>query len=488
MNIIKRSGEVQEFKRTKIINAISKANTSVKNEDKLNWEQIDTISKEVEKYCQSFDRPATVEEVQDRVELQIMMTGKFNLAKNYITYRYLHTLARDQYKDLMDKVSEKLTARNVVNQNANVDEFSFGGRTGETASVITKEYALKYLMSEKARKAHEDNTIYTHDLDSYSVGMHNCLTVPVDYLLKHGFNTRQTDVRPAKSINTAFQLIAVLFQLQSLQQFGGVSAGHLDTTMVRYIRYSLFKHYVMNYIKKTDDFYKLDLINISSEDLDDWIDNHKEQYLKMFNLKFEDFTFANRNDIRFDTKIFKEAIFDTVIETKQAIEGLYHNLNTLQSRSGCQLPFTSINYGLDTTEEGRMCVRYLLETLISGIGKQHRTSVFPCGIFQVKNGVNRKPGDPNYDLFRLALKCTAKRLYPNYANCDWSVQVAAIESDRRVKADVLRSLSDEQLNKLVKFLTDHPDQLPLLGLKFEDGQIQIDFSVSPLEEMGTMGK
>ena len=134
-----------------------------------------------------------------------------------------------------------------------------------------------------------------------------------------------------------------------------------------------------------------------------------------------------------------------------------------------------------------MVTRYVLEVLYDGIGKQHRTSVFPCGIFQVKTGINRKPGDPNYDLFRLALKCTAKRLYPNYANCDWSVQVAAIDADRQVKANILRSLSDEQLNQLVKFLTDHPDQLPLLGLKFEDGQIQLDFSVSPLEEMGTMG-
>ena len=326
MEVVKRNGEKVQFNSSKIKKAIEKANASVAFDDQIDEQLIDGIVNGIVKNCETKD-VVSVEDIQDMVEEALHNNASYNLAKSYITYRFLHKLARDKYKDLMDRVADKLTAKHVVNQNANVDEFSFGGRTGEAASVITKEYALKYLMSDKARTAHEDNTIYTHDLDSYSIGDHNCLTVPVDYLLKHGFNTRQTDVRPAKSVNTAFQLIAVLFQLQSLQQFGGVSAGHLDTTMVPYIRHSLFKHYVMNYLKKTDAFHNLDILSMSSDDLDDWMDEHKEQYLKLFNLKFEDFTFANRKDIRFDTKIFEEAIFDTAIETKQAIEGLYHNLN-----------------------------------------------------------------------------------------------------------------------------------------------------------------
>ena len=129
-------------------------------------------------------------------------------------------MARNQYKELMDAVSEKLTAKNVQNQNANVDEHSFGGRIGEAASVVTKNYALNYIVSPMAKQNHENNEIYIHDLDSYAVGSHNCLSIPFDDLLKNGFNTRQTDVRPAQSINTAFQLVAVIFQLQSLQQFG----------------------------------------------------------------------------------------------------------------------------------------------------------------------------------------------------------------------------------------------------------------------------
>ena len=157
--------------------------------------------------------------------------------------------------------------------------------------------------------------------------MHNCLSVPVDYLLKHGFNTRQTDVRPAKSVNTAFQLLAVLFQIQSLQQFGGVSSTHTAWTMVPYIRFSFFKHYVLNYLKETDEFSKLNILEMSSDELDDWIDQHKNYYLGKFGLTVHDFKFENENDPRFDKKLFKQAMFDTCIETKQAIEGLYHNLD-----------------------------------------------------------------------------------------------------------------------------------------------------------------
>lgn len=137
-----------------------------------------------------------------------------------------------------------MTAANVQNQNANIDEFSFGGRVGEAASYVMKNYALEHLISKKAVKSHVNNEIYIHDLDSYATGMHNCLTIPFDKLLSEGFNTRQTDVRPAGSISTAFQLVAVIFQLQSLQQFGGVSASHLDWTMVPYVRKSFWKHFI----------------------------------------------------------------------------------------------------------------------------------------------------------------------------------------------------------------------------------------------------
>ena len=286
------------------------------------------------------------------------------------------------YEDLMKEIGEKIKATDVQNQNANVDEHSFGGRIGETADIVMKRYALDNCMSEMARNNHLNNEIYIHDLSHYAVGDHNCLSIPFDDLLAKGFNTRQTDIRPAQSVSTAFQLVAVIFQLQSLQQFGGVSATHLDWTMIPYVRKSYEKH-------------------------------------------FADAKKYNISDVE------KYAHDMTEKEVYQAVEGLYHNLNTLQSRSGNQLPFTSINYGTCTLPEGRLVTKALLDVSIKGLGKFHKTSIFPCGIFQVMSGVNKEPNTPNYDLFQLALRSTAQRLYPNYANVDWSGNAGYDRNDPR---------------------------------------------------------
>ena len=241
------------------------------------------------------------------------------------------------------------------------------------------------------------------DLDAYFVGSHNCLSIPFDDLLAKGFNTRQTDVRPAGSVNTAFQLVAVIFQLQSLQQFGGVSATHLDWTMVPYVRKSFAKHY-----KKGLKF----IDNLKEDEIDYEID---------FMLKnAKEYSIEDSEWEAYNPKAYNYAMAMTIDECHQGAEGLFHNLNTLQSRSGNQLPFTSINFGTCTLPEGRMIIKSLLEVSIEGLGKLHKTSIFPCSIFQCMKGVNRAPGDPNYDLYKLALRSTAQRLYPNYANVDWS--------------------------------------------------------------------
>ena len=161
-----------------------------------------------------------VEDIQDIVVDKLMASTRKDVATKYVEYRYLQKMVRGQQQNLIDAISEKLTASNVQNQNANVDEHSFGGRMGEANDIVMKQYALDYCMSEMAKNNHLNNEIYIHDLNSYAVGMHNCLSIPFDDLLAKGFNTRQTDVRPAQSINTAFQLVAVIFQIQSLQQFG----------------------------------------------------------------------------------------------------------------------------------------------------------------------------------------------------------------------------------------------------------------------------
>lgn len=348
-----------------------------------------------------------------------MRSERRDVARAYIRYRYKKEVARNKKDDFIKAIREKLDGNNVKNQNANVDEHSFGGRIGEASGVVTKQLALDYLLSPMARKNHIDNMIYTHDLDSYYVGSHNCLSIPFDNLLANGFNTRQADVRPAGSINTAFQLIAVIFQIQSLCQFGGVSATHLDWTMVPYVRKSFWKHFKdgVKYLYSLNDYNYI--VNNVLGDLDTSkmpIQSYRNATTKTEEENAVSYLLASETY----KKAYDYAYDMTVRETHQAAEGLYHNLNTLQSRSGNQLPFTSINYGTCTLPEGRMVTKALLDVSIEGLGKLHKTSIFPCGIFQCMKGVNRKPGDPNYDLYRLALESTARRLYPNYANVDWS--------------------------------------------------------------------
>lgn len=399
MNVIKRNGEEVIFDATKIENAIEKANNAMTNEDDtLSYTLIKHIAHTITNKCKKLKRAIGVEEIQDMVENELYNNyASLNLIKEYVTYRYRRSLERDKYNAFISGIKEKLQAKNVKNQNANVDEHSFSGRYGEATNYMTKEVALTTRLSPMSRNNHLGNMVYIHDLDHYELGDHNCLTIPFDDLLKNGFEIRQTDIRTARSVDTAFQLLAVIFQLQSLNQFGGVSASHLDHTMVPYVRISFYKHFKdgLKFVEEVADTDKI------YESIYDTLPIDSEQYKK-------------------HEKAYNYAVHMTEKETCQAVEGMFHNLNSLQSRAGGQVPFTSINYGTCTLPEGRMVIKYLLEVNISGIGKQHRTPIFPCSIFQCMNGVNRKPGDPNYDLFRLALKSTASRLYPNYVNCDWS--------------------------------------------------------------------
>ena len=423
--IVKRNGSKEPFNKQKIINAINKAMIEVDG-DLYETETAQSIADDIYEYGPS---PLTVEEIQDMVEYLLMESERKDVAKAYIRFRFKKEMARRHHEDFINAISQKIQGTNIENQNANVDEQSFGGRYGEAADLLMKQYALDYCVSAMARMNHVSNMIYIHDLSAYAVGMHNCLSIPFDDLLANGFNTRQTDVRPANSINTAFQLVAVIFQLQSLQQFGGVSATHLDWTMVPYIRKSFFKHYIVAYLKTTPDFLGLDLMGMLFDNyrdeagimrnrFEDWVDENKAMFLDKFGLTESSFRLDNK--VALDPVFYQSALYDIIVETKQAVEGMYHNLNTLQSRSGNQLPFTSINYGTCTSPEGRLVTKALIEGSIKGVGKLRKTSIFPCGIFQCMKGVNRKPGDPNYDLFKLALKSTAQRLYPNYANVDWS--------------------------------------------------------------------
>lgn len=315
MKVIKRDGSKVDFDISKITLAVSKAYNEVYrgiSDSTINiWAK--KISDMAYSHIMSLNKEEIyIESIQDIIE-NILMDFDKEMARAYITYRYKRKLARDEYRKLMKDVEEKLTAQNVQNQNANLDEHSFGGRMGETTDLVMKRYALDYCMSEMSRNNHLNNEIYIHDLSHYAVGDHNCLSIPFDDLLANGFNTRQTDVRPAQSVSTAFQLVAVIFQLQSLQQFGGVSATHLDWTMVPYVRKSFAKHFKDGVRYINNDEYCVG--RVPSE------------------LSFDD----GEANCEQNKQVYKYAMDMTEKEVYQAVEGMYHNLNTLQSRSGNQL-------------------------------------------------------------------------------------------------------------------------------------------------------
>ena len=221
MYVKKRDGRIVDFDKQKIINAILAAFESVdgKIEDYA-LIKAENIAAYIQNYAFEKDKILEIEEIQDLVEKGLMSLKRKDIAKAYILYREERTKIRNKNTSLMQTIAEKILANNVQNQNANVDEHSFGGRAGEARDELLKDYALNYIVSDMAKANHLNNEIYIHDLSSYALGCHNCLTIPFDDILAKGFNTRQIDVRPAQSVSTAFQLVAVIFQLQSLQQFG----------------------------------------------------------------------------------------------------------------------------------------------------------------------------------------------------------------------------------------------------------------------------
>lgn len=461
MKVEKRDGTIQQYNFEKIENAVSKVFSAI-NEDvpeKLLEQLKEHFDNIVAKKADDYVMP--IEDIQDILRDFLIKKNKNKAAETFILYRKKREEIREQKSWFGKEIKRKLGGKDVENQNANLDEASFGGRIGEAARVVTKDYALKNCMSKTTRKNHEDNISYVHDLDSYAVGMHNCDSIPFDKLLWEGFNTRQTDVRGASSVNTAMQLVAVIFQLQSLQQFGGVSATHLDWTMVPYVRMSFFKHF------------KDGMKYIAGNEIE------KKSRKDLAELSINDTFYTNGS-----ANVYNYALDMTKKEIHQAVEGMYHNLNTLQSRSGNQLPFTSINYGTCTLEEGRMITKALLEVSIEGLGKYEKTSIFPCGIFQYKKGVNDKKGTPNYDLKRLALKSTTMRLYPNYANCDWSNQVAWFNKDRNDKQGYVDTLPDSDREKLAELLKKYPKYQYIFDL---DENLKVTFNERPTELFSTMG-
>lgn len=486
MKVKKRDGKVQGFDLNKPIHALEKVyKNGVKKEvpDGL----ISKFTESIRAWLETMKEDVVdIETVQDFLRDFLMSVGENEAAEQFIIYREERSRYRESNTKLAKNIATKLYAKNVVNQNANLDENSFSGRIGEAGAVVCKDYALKNNMSKMARKNHEGNMIYQHDLSNFAVGQHNCLTDPIDILLEHGITLKQCDIRPANSLSTAFQLIAVNFQVQSLEQFGGISASHLDWSMIPYFRKSFFKHYnnwcdgipLMKWAKPN-----IDSKSIKHISVDDKIYNGVGLLKPLKKM------------------IWEKAWNSTLKELSQATEAMSHNLNSLQSRSGAQLPFSSINYGTCTLKEGREIIRALINMTMEGTGKYHRTAIFPCCIFQYSkeiHGSKKNPG-PNYDLFRLALKSTTQRDYPNYCNVDWSTNLKGNIFDREQKNRALKDLlnfSKSTYCAFAKWLSEHPDYEDYLSLEghYDSIEDSWEIKVKPAEKftryevMSTMGK
>lgn len=312
--IIKRDGRVVPFDALKIRDAILKAMAETEAGEDV------PLATMIAGQIAQVNGQMGVEDIQDLVEEKLMSSNRKDVARKYIIYRNERTKARERDSDLMRKIKEKVTASNVENANANVDERSFGGRKAEAAAIIQKEIALDELMSPDIAEAHRDALAYHHDLDSYSIGMHNCLFCDVDYLFTHGFSTRNGDVRPPNSYSTACQQLAVILQCQSQIQYGGVASLHVDYDLAPFVKKSFVKHYLdgMKYIS-----------HCPQPDLDHfrfWFDQNEfsidEAWLK------ED---------RPDTYAYAMDMLER--EGRQSSQALFHNLNTLESRAGSQVGF-----------------------------------------------------------------------------------------------------------------------------------------------------
>lgn len=398
VKVIKRDGREKDLDFERIHVAIEKAYNEVyRDETTFYYSQINDINDKVSSAIEGIEDDCIgIEDIQDII---IDILGKHNkkVQRAFKEYRDERTRIREYNTDLYKKLDKVLNATDIVNSNANVDEASFGGRKFETAGLIMKKYALDNLIEKDIAKAHIENRGYIHDLDSYSIGMHNCSFPDMRHLLLNGFSTRNGDVRGANSISTAMQQVAVIFQVQSQDQYGGTGSAHIDYDLEPFVDKSFRK-----YIKEGYHFFEdIDDVYISEE-----ITINDESTLKDIPKKILRYAFE---------KLDKEGV--------QSAQGLYHNLNTLESRPGSQVPFTSINFGRRDTNASRLIDTWLLKASLDGIGKFHRTSIFPISIFQYKKGVNDVKGTPNYNIKRLAIESMTKRIYPNWVNCDWNNNV-----------------------------------------------------------------
>ncbi len=400
--IQKRDGKIVNFNPEKIVDAIAAAGAAT---EEFKYDRAKQLAEKAVKRAEETItlRTPKVEQIQDIVE-QILMESSFKrTAKAYITYRQERNRTREAKSNLMDgyrkiALADASEDSDIKRSNANVDGNSAMGKMLQFGAEGSKEFAKAVLMDPRFSAAHDNGDIHIHDLDFYATGTLTCCqTDPLKLFANGGFNTGHGHLRTPNSIGSYAALAAIILQANQNEQHGGQSIPNFDYAMAPGVDKTFRKSLKRN-LEKYNEFTGKDITITIPEDIK-YGDDDKLKKLKV------------------PETVIKASSEDTEKQTFQAMEGFIHNLNTMHSRAGAQVPFTSINFGTDTSESGRLVSKYLLEATMNGLGKGE-TPIFPISIFKVKEGVNYNPGDPNYDLFKRSMEVSAKRLFPNFCFID----------------------------------------------------------------------
>lgn len=389
IKLIKRDGKIVDFKGEKIKNAILKA---CQHSDRVATPEILNIHNEItEELNNRSVENIGIESIQDMVEEKLMHHDSI-VAKNYILYRNKRNRIRRNY--IYQQIDEMIKAEknDLTNENGNMNSETPSGMISKVGFENAKEFALDNLLKLDYRIAHEKKDIHIHDLDFYLTKSLTCIQTDLSRPFENGFSTVNGGVRPPKRISTAAGLAAISIQTSQNEMHGGQSIHAFDFHMAPYVRMSFEEH-----LKNAAEFFGT-------------------EYDK--NTPVTEYEFKELDGLEGDSRVIQFAVNQTVKEARQSMEGLIHDLNIMNSRSGNQVPFSSINFGTDITPEGRLVIKAFLEAVDNGVGVERKTAIFPISIFKVKTGINRYEGDKNFDLFMLAQKVTSKRFFPNFINLD----------------------------------------------------------------------
>lgn len=386
--VTKRDGRVVGYNEEKIKAAIRKAMiTTELGEDEA------LIQKITDRIGMTGNERMTVEEIQDRVEMELMKSPRKEVAKRYIAYRDQRNIARQA--KTRDMFLEIINAKNndITRENANMNTDSPAGMMMKFASETTKPFVDDYLLSDEARSAVKNNYIHIHDKDYYPTKSLTCVQHPLDKILNHGFVAGHGESRPAKRIETASVIACISMETAQNEMHGGQAIPAFDFYLAPFVRTSFIEE-VKNVEKMTG-----------------------EDFSHLYNKDIDDFIYRELDGLTGEKRALQHAINRTVSRVHQAMEAFIHNMNTIHSRGGNQVVFSSVNYGTDTSAEGRCVIREMLNSTYEGVGNG-ATAIFPIQIWKKKKGVNYLPEDRNYDLYCLACKVTARRFFPNFVNLD----------------------------------------------------------------------